>query len=169
MSNLTKDYLGFTLNVEAICNLFAQDESTLTEMIRAIKKVRAGDTLPVTSKLGAANLGDAENPEWWGVFLSNVKDAEKLTFYRNNSHNGKGDRIQLRLRKQKEMRANTGTASTVSLSVEEQMAQLDEKGIAEVAARVRKLMAGKTAMEIAATDSAIPEMDELSELAIKTL
>lgn len=101
----TKDFIGFTLDCKALGNLLAQDPTALQEVVAGINEALAGTRQPTTTKLGAANLGgDGDDADWHGLFVSTVKDVQPGSaglFYRNNSRGGKGDRIQMRLRRQR--------------------------------------------------------------------
>lgn len=99
-----KDYIGFTLDPKRIGNVFAQDPQTLREMIEGIQEARS-TPLPLTTQLGAANLtsGEGQEPTWCSVFVATVqgkKSGDADLFYRNNTRGGKGDRVQMRLRRQ---------------------------------------------------------------------
>ncbi len=110
----TRDYIGFTLDCKALGNMIAQDPTALAELIDGVKSAQAGENAPLTTKLGAANLGgDGDEADWHGLFVSTVRDVAPGAaglFYRNNSRGGKGDRIQMRLRRQVK-RQDVGTVT----------------------------------------------------------
>jgi len=123
----TRDYIGFTLDCKALGNLIAQDPSALTELIEGIKAAQASERVPLTTKLGAANLGgDGDAADWHGLFVSTVRDVAPGSaglFYRNSTsgtRDGKGPRIQMRLRRQpKRQEANVAQTPGQVLTSEE--------------------------------------------------
>jgi len=115
-NNMSRDYLGFTLNVRTFVNLLCQDPSTYAEVLAGIQEA-ANAPVATTSPLGAANLTPGENvePTFCSVFAATVQgkaSGETGLFYRNNSRGGDGTRIQMRIRKQAK-RQQTATTEAV--------------------------------------------------------
>lgn len=95
-----KDYIGFTLDLRKLASVLGQDPACRAELIAGLQQAAPE---PLTSQLGAANIGTNEAPIWYSVFPATVQgknSGEEGLFYRNNSHEGKGDRIQMRLKMQ---------------------------------------------------------------------
>lgn len=98
---MTKDYIGFTLDLRKLVSVLAQDPTCRAEILAGLQCQPES----LQSQLGSANRGSKEAPEWWSVFPAKVEGKnsnEEGLFYRNSSYEGKGDRIQMRLRKQPE-------------------------------------------------------------------
>jgi len=179
----TKDFIGFTVDIKAFVNLMWQDATTRAELLQGVTEARNGELLPLTHKLGAANLsgGSGDEAEWYGLFASNVRDAESTTFYRNKTKDGegKGDRIQMRLRRQKAMGSSKpaatkplpgGIAELAAKVFQQVMAMPGEVSAAEVAALVAKSIEGSpTPATTESSDSTTPELNELQQMAINTL
>ena len=95
-----KDYIGFTLDLRKLASVLGQDPACRAELIAGLQQTQPE---PLTSQLGAANMGTNEAPIWHSVFPATVQgknSGEEGLFYRNNSHEGKGDRVQMRLKMQ---------------------------------------------------------------------
>ena len=105
---MSRDRIGFTLDCRALGNILAQDPTALNDLITGVNEARAGQLLPLTTKLGAANLSgqDGDQAVWFGLFPSTVRGVAPGTpglFYRNNGtaeRPGDGTRIHMRLRRQ---------------------------------------------------------------------
>lgn len=146
MIDTTRNHIGFTLDFTTLGNLAAQDPTALTELINGINAARSGQMLPLTSKLGAANLGgDNEHADWFGLFISTVKDVAPNTpglFYRNNTRGGKGDRVQMRLRRQPKDQAaqyagTTGAQTAAHPGIAPNLATFTPQQIAALAAMLQ--------------------------------
>ncbi len=116
MLNL-RDYISFTCDVRKFVNVLAQDPTVRAE-------INAGLTdapLPLTTALGAANLTAQEGvePTWCSLFPATVqgKASGEAFCYRNDSRGGRGDRIQLRLRKQPKRQAVDALAGMQAAAV----------------------------------------------------
>jgi hypothetical protein len=132
---MAKDYIGFTLDLRKLVSVLAQDPQCRAEIIEGLN----GVTEPLTSQLGAANMGATDSPLWYSVFPASVEGKEsgqEGLFYRNNSHEGKGDRIQMRLKMQTE-RATAPAQPQYQVPVPQAMPQ--DAGAATAAAAVAKL------------------------------
>lgn len=95
-----KNYIGFTLDLRKLASVLAQDPTCRAELIAGIQQAVPE---PLTSQLGAANMGTNEAPIWHSVFPATMEgksSGEEGLFYRNSSHEGKGDRVQMRLKMQ---------------------------------------------------------------------
>lgn len=119
MSN-PRNYIGFTLDVRALVCVLAQDPKCREEIDQGLQDA----ALPLTSALGSANLTPGEGTEdtWMTLFPATVKgkiSGDDGLFYRNDSYNGKGDRVQMRLKKQpkdQEVHAATAPASAIDMN-----------------------------------------------------
>ena len=95
-----KDYIGFTLDLRKLASVLGQDPQCRAELIAGLQQANPE---PLISVLGSANLGENDAPIWHSVFPASVKGknpGEQGLFYRNNTHEGKGDRVQMRLKMQ---------------------------------------------------------------------
>lgn len=139
----TKNFIGFTLDCKALGNILAQDPTALKELVAGIREAQAGQKLPLTTKLGAANLtgADGEEADWFGLFVSTVRDAQPGQaglFYRNNTRGGKGDRIQMRLRRQPKRQ----DAQTPGAVLDDQVAGAAPNVLAQALALVQAMQGG---------------------------
>ena len=99
MSN-ARDFIGFTLDIRKFINCVAQDPTAKAEIIAGLQDAPN----KLTEALGAANLSPGDDTEnvWCTLFPATVqgKGPGEEFLYRNNSHEGDGTRIQMRLRRQ---------------------------------------------------------------------
>ena len=102
---MSRKYISFTLDVKRLVNVLAQDPTCRQEIIEGLKS----EKLPLTSQLGAANLADGEEPNWYSLFPATVQGkqaGEAGLFYRNSGekfdgeNKVRGQRVQMRLRPQ---------------------------------------------------------------------
>ena len=116
---MTRDTIGFTLNIRVLANQLAQDPTTLAEMMQGIQDA-ANSPVKMTQFVGSANLtpGEGIDPTWASVFPAtqeSVQPGQPGLFYRNNTNGGKGDRIQMRIKKQTKTNQATQSAGQAAL------------------------------------------------------
>jgi len=152
-----RNHIGFTANLRMLVNVLAQDPSCKAE-------IEAGLTdapLPLITSLGAANLSPGPGTEdiWCSLYPATVngkKPGEAGLFYRNNTKGGKGDRVQMRLRRQEKRQ------EVVQQSVAPVIPDLNDPAVAAAVAKhlaaagyTLPLQAGQGATP--ATSPAIPD------------
>lgn len=100
---MSKDYIGFTLDVKALANALCQDPTTKQELVEGMLE-SATNPIPLTSVLGGANITAGTGVDTFcNVFPATVEgkgSGDEGVFYRNNTKGGKGDRIQMRIKVQ---------------------------------------------------------------------
>lgn len=134
---MAKDYIGFTLDLRKLVSVLAQDPTCRAQIAAGLQCPAE----PLTSQLGAANMGTQEEPIWCSVFPATVhgkQSGEEGLFYRNNSFNGPGDRVQMRLKQQTQQQTQPAQQQ-YQVAVTASQAMPQGAGAATQAAAVQEL------------------------------
>lgn len=99
------DKVSFTVDMKKLVNVACNDPSVRADIEQGIKDFDAGVRIKLTDQLGAANLnaGEGNAPHWMSLFIASnqaVQSGQAGLIYRNDRQEGKGERIQMRLKKQ---------------------------------------------------------------------
>ena len=159
---MSKNYIGFTLDMRKLTNVLSQDPSVRAEIIQGLQD----PPLPLTTQLGAANLTAGQGHDTWcSVFPATVEGAvpgQVGLLYRNNTRGGKGDRIQMRLKPQPPKQQAAQTVPQYQAPVAQPAYQVPVA--APVAAPVATTPARNPLIEAAARSAGISYEQALAQL-----